>query len=343
MEKLIFGKLTEAWTGEASDFTPLLAAQLDALGDAIGVDLVSLGESEVSTAGGRRIDIVAQVTDGAEFVVENQYGRADHDHLTRGLAYAVARRARGLVVVAEEHRDEFRAVAGYLNELAEHDPERGIAVWLVEARAVRIANSPWAPLFTAVVEPNEFTAVVEAQKQNQQAQILASVDDFLAACDTPAIAEAAKDVLEKWAAAGNPTRRGPNHIVLEAPGPSVARIRTVVAVFTDGHILVPFGSYAGQNSGIPIEPLTTPAFRSSADALFGFTGIEKQARTAPGWLTVDQAAPLVAFAEQVANAYQAALDAADAGTASGTSADAADVNPRKPDADPPATPTATII
>lgn len=90
MEKLTFGKLTEAWTGEASDFTPLLAEQLDALGDAIGVDLVSLGEPEVSTAGGRRIDIVAQVTDGAEFVVENQYGRADHDHLTRGLAYAVA-------------------------------------------------------------------------------------------------------------------------------------------------------------------------------------------------------------------------------------------------------------
>jgi hypothetical protein len=35
-------------------------------------------------------------------------------------------------------------VATYLNELAEHDPERGIAVWLVEAKAVRIANSPWA-------------------------------------------------------------------------------------------------------------------------------------------------------------------------------------------------------
>jgi hypothetical protein len=28
-------------------------------------------------------------------VIENQYGRADHDHLTRGLAYAIARRPRG--------------------------------------------------------------------------------------------------------------------------------------------------------------------------------------------------------------------------------------------------------
>jgi len=141
MGRLTFGRPTEAWKGEAADFTPLLAQQLDALGEAISVDLTSLGESEVATTGGRRIDIVARVEDGSEFVVENQYGRADHDHLTRGLAYAVARHARGLVVVAEEHRDEFRAVAQYLNDLAELDSERGIAVWLVEARAVRIAGS----------------------------------------------------------------------------------------------------------------------------------------------------------------------------------------------------------
>src|SRR5215207_5874984 len=95
MARLSFGRLTEAWKGEASDFTPLLAAQLDELGSAIGIDLTSLGRSEVPTAGGRRIDIVAQGEDGSEFVVENQYGRADHDHLTRGLAYAVARKARG--------------------------------------------------------------------------------------------------------------------------------------------------------------------------------------------------------------------------------------------------------
>src|ERR1700730_17485042 len=135
MARLEFGRLAEAWKGEATDFTPLLAQQLDALGAEIGVDLASIGESEVQTTGGRRIDIVARGDDGSEFVVENQYGRADHDHLTRGLAYAVARRARGLVVVAEEHRDEFRAVAQYLNDMAELDPERGIAISLVSGHA----------------------------------------------------------------------------------------------------------------------------------------------------------------------------------------------------------------
>jgi hypothetical protein len=72
MARLRFGRLSEAWQGEASDFTPLLAGQLDALGSEIGVDLVSIGQAEVGTAGGRRIDIVAENSEGSEFVIENQ-------------------------------------------------------------------------------------------------------------------------------------------------------------------------------------------------------------------------------------------------------------------------------
>lgn len=309
MARLQFGKLSEAWMGEASDFTPLLAEQLDAIGAEIGVDLASVGESEVLTAGGRRIDIVAQGEDGSEFVVENQYGRADHDHLTRGLAYAVARRARGLVVVAEEHRDEFRAVAEYLNDLAELDPDRGIAVWLVEAKAVRIGDSPWAPLFTTVVEPNVFTATVEQAKQ--AAGPLKTLDEFWATFDDPSVLEGTRHVVHGWAKAGHKRRLGPNHIVLEARGPSSNGYRTVVALYGDGKVMVPFGSYAGQNSGIPIDSLTTTEFSSGADSLFGFNGSERQARTLPGWVTPVTAPQLLQFCLQIAKAYAVALDQPD--------------------------------
>ena len=219
MARLEYGGLREAWAGEASDFTPLLAEQLDALGDAIGVDLASIGEVEVATAGGRSIDIVAQATDGPEFVIENQYGRADHDHLTRGLAYAVARDARGLVVVAENHRDEFKAVAQYLNDMAERDPDRGIAVWLVEAKAIRIADSPWAPLFTAVVEPNQFTATVEQAKQTERAP---SLPEFLELCGSHAIRDAIEAVTRRWSQMGHRQWIWPNYINLVAKGPQRA-------------------------------------------------------------------------------------------------------------------------
>lgn len=304
MARLQFGRLTEAWKGEAADFTPLLAEQLDAVGEAIGVDLASLGKSEVLTTGGRRTDIVAHSEDGSEFVVENQYGRADHDHLTRGLAYAVARRARGLVVIAEEHRDEFRAVGQYLNELAEHDRERGIAVWLVEARAVRIADGPWAPLFTSVVEPNAFTATIEEAKQVES---LATDEEFWNQFTDPEQRSAAQSVLAAWLSSGYRRRLGPNHAVLEAAGPSRNGFRTVVAVYSDGRVMVPFGSYAGQNSGIPVDALVTAEFRSGADTLFGFNGSETIARTAPGWLAPDRVEALLAFCFSVATAYADAL------------------------------------
>ncbi|SOC53714.1 hypothetical protein [Ornithinimicrobium cerasi] len=305
MGRLSFGRLSQAWTGEAADFTPLLVDRLDQLGDALGLDLLSAGQSEVSTAGGRRIDIVAQGSDGSEFVIENQYGRADHDHLTRGLAYAVAREARGLILVAEEHRDEFRAVAQYLNEMRELAPERGIAVWLVEARAVRVDTSPWAPLFTAVVQPNEFTAVVERAKQDERPSTLSQLWEQFT---SPETLEAAREILGRWEAAGHKRRLGPNHVVLEARGPAVSGIRTVVAIYTDGRVMVPFSSYAGQNSGVTVPALTTVEFRSRADALFGFSGSERQARTAPGWLTRAGVEPLWSFSTSVAAAYSDVLD-----------------------------------
>lgn len=306
MAKLMFGKLSEAWKGEAADFTPLLADQLDNLGDALGIDLAAVGKSEVLTTGGRRIDIVAQGEDGSEFVIENQYGRADHDHLTRGLAYAVARHARGLVVVAEEHRDEFKAVAQYLNDMAELDRERGISVWLVEAKAVRIGDSPWAPLFTAVIEPNAFTATVE---QAKLAEKPGSLEEFFGQFSAPDARAAAEKVLAAWLNAGYRRRIESNHVVLEAAGPATSGVRTVIAIFNDGRILVPFSSYAGVNSGIEIPSLTTATFREGADSLFGFSGTEKQARTQPGWLSTARVEPLLAFCFGVANAYKEALAA----------------------------------
>lgn len=307
MARLEFGRLRQAWKGEAADFTPLLAEQLDSLGSAIGVDLASIGKAEVLTAGDRRIDIVANSTDG-ELVIENQYGRADHDHLTRGLAYAVARRARGLVVVAEEHRDEFRAVAEYLNEMAENDAERGIAVWLVEAQAVRIGESAWAPLFTTVVRPNAFTSRIEQDKRDETR--IGSLDEFYEQCSSEIVRKAAKQLVTRWEEAGHRYRFGPDHAVLMAAGPSVNGLRSVVAVYTDGRVLVPFGAYAGQNSGRGIESLTTDAFRAQADATFGFKGSERQARTVPGWLSGDRADVLFNFCQEVAEAYAVAANTA---------------------------------
>ena len=206
--------------------------------------------------------------------------------------------------MAEEHRDEFKAVAQYLNEMAELDREHGISVWLVEAKAVRIGDSPWAPLFTTVIEPNAFTATVE---QAKMAEKPGSLEEFYGQFSVGDARAAAEEVLSAWLAAGYKRRIESNHVVLEAPGPATSGVRTVIAIFNDGRILVPFSSYAGVNSGIEIASLTTPEFRANADSLFAFNGTEKQARTQPGWLSTDLVEPLLAFCFAVANAYKEAL------------------------------------
>src|SRR5262245_61368663 len=109
MGRLEFATPRSAWGGEATDFTPLLADGdlLDYLGSECGVGPLVPIDVEHQTTGGRFLDILAETVDGRRVAIENQYNVVDHDHLTRGLAYAVATDARALIVIAEDHRDEF--------------------------------------------------------------------------------------------------------------------------------------------------------------------------------------------------------------------------------------------
>jgi hypothetical protein len=178
-------------------------------------------------------------------------------------------------------------------------------VWLVEVKAVRIDGSRWAPLFTAVAEPNSFTSSVEQSKAATGP--LPSLDEFWEMFDSPDTLAAARAIRAEWTAAGHKVRLGPNHMVLEALGPSKNGYRTVVTIYADGRVMVPFYSYEGANSGIPVAPLCTPEFRSEADVLFGFSGQERLARTAPGWLDEGTSPSLRVFCDRVAAAYAAAL------------------------------------
>ncbi|MDK1039620.1 MAG: hypothetical protein QGD91_12030 [Actinomycetota bacterium] len=88
MGRLEFTSPREAWGGEAESFTPLLAKadMLEYLGAETGIGPLTLVETEHTTAGSRSLDILAETIDGRRVSIENQYNRADHDHLTRGLA-----------------------------------------------------------------------------------------------------------------------------------------------------------------------------------------------------------------------------------------------------------------
>ncbi len=149
--------IREVWPGEAREFTPWLADNLEALGEHIEVGQLSLVSTEVQVPGGRRsLDILAEDSDGRKWAIENQYGELDHDHLTRALAYAVGLECRAVVVVAESHREEFIAVADEWNRYSEAYGRDGIRLFLAAIEVGRIGDSPPGYRFRLVAGPNEW-------------------------------------------------------------------------------------------------------------------------------------------------------------------------------------------
>ena len=148
--------IREVWPGEAKDFTPWLADNLEALSDHLVIGELELDSTEVEVPGGRRLDILAKDADGRNWAVENQYGEADHDHLTRALSYAVGLECRAVIVVAESHRDEFVAVADEWNRYSEAYGSDGIRLFLVAIEAGRVGESVPGFRFRLVAGPNEW-------------------------------------------------------------------------------------------------------------------------------------------------------------------------------------------
>jgi hypothetical protein len=188
-----------------------------------------------------------------------------------------------------------------------------VAVWLVEAKAVRIGNSAWAPLFEAVVSPNSFTAAVELAQVSGPRRL--AREDFEKLFNPKEGLEAANDLLEWWKGPARSFRimARPAQAVLMTRGPGVGGWSSVIGIYPNGQVAVPFGSYNGQNSGLPISALGTVEFRSRADEFFGFDGTEIQAKTSPGWLTLDRLEGLKDFCTLIAEAYleeKAVMDAA---------------------------------
>jgi len=111
---------TAIWKFEAQDFTPWLAANLDLLGEALGLDLEF--ESKEVAVGDFYCDLIAtEIRTARKVVIENQYGSTDHKHLGQLLTYAGGQDARVLIWIAPEIRDEHRQAVDFLNRNTTED------------------------------------------------------------------------------------------------------------------------------------------------------------------------------------------------------------------------------
>jgi hypothetical protein len=94
----------DVWKHEEQEFTPWLAddENFAKLAEALGMELQIEG-IEVPV-GPFSADILAKDTDSNFVVIENQFGKTNHDHLGKVLTYAATLNASEVVWIAERRR-----------------------------------------------------------------------------------------------------------------------------------------------------------------------------------------------------------------------------------------------
>ena len=132
---------------EAQDFTPWLAENIDVLNNAIDLSL-SIVERE-QAAGDFSVDLVAEDESGDPVIIENQLERSNHDHLGKLITYLTTIGAKAAIWIVADPRPEHISAISWLNELS------SASFYLLKLEAVRIEDSPPAPMLTLIVGSSE--------------------------------------------------------------------------------------------------------------------------------------------------------------------------------------------
>lgn len=147
------------WLYEAQAFTPWLAENLDLLGKTLGIGELELKSTEVP-AGEFRLDILAEDENGSPVLIENQFGKTDHNHLGQLITYIASQRKDATAIwIAEKIRDDHRAAIDWLNGVT----AEGFDFFAVEVEALKIGDSDPAPFFRVVAQPNNWSRAVDAR------------------------------------------------------------------------------------------------------------------------------------------------------------------------------------
>ncbi len=149
--------LREVWKHEAMDFTQWLQDNISVLNDALDLNLVNVDRERPT--GDFSIDLVAEDDGGGTVIIENQLEKSNHDHLGKIITYLTGMAARAAIWIVSDPRPEHVAAIAWLNESTSG------AFYMVKVEAVRIGDSPAAPLFTLIVGPSEETKEVGQTKK----------------------------------------------------------------------------------------------------------------------------------------------------------------------------------
>ena len=112
------------------------------------------------------MDLVTGDEVGNTVVIENQLEKSNHDHLGKLITYTVALEAKTVIWIVADARPEHVAAISWLNNSSSMD------FYLLKVEAIRIEESPPAPLLTLIVGPNEESRAINLTKKELSDQQL---------------------------------------------------------------------------------------------------------------------------------------------------------------------------
>ncbi len=153
--------IRDVWPHEALNFTTWLQDNIDLLDDDLVVPIDPESVKREQSVGSFAVDMTAQNVDGETVIVENQLGRSDHDHLGKVLTYATALEASVAIWIVGNPRAEHVRVLAWLND------STSLQAYMFRLQAIRIGESPPAPLLTLIVGPSDSAKEIASTKSEQ--------------------------------------------------------------------------------------------------------------------------------------------------------------------------------
>ena len=154
--------------GKEPQFSKWLASEgIEYIKEALGIELIPEG-TEVKPNKKFSADIVLSVdpqysNNGkpAKVVIENQYGRTDHEHFSKLITYAVTNEAKYAVWIAEEIHPEHKASVDWLND----NTNDNINFYVFKAIIEQIGNSEKSFSLIPICEPKEELKINMSEKR----------------------------------------------------------------------------------------------------------------------------------------------------------------------------------
>lgn len=168
ISKIQYVPIKNVWPKEEGDFTPWLQDNIEEISKIIGINIVNPEiEHHLNELNGFRADIRAELETGEAIIIENQYGQSNHDHLGKVLTYRTSFDAKIAIWVVEKARQEHIEVINWLNE-----NDNGCAFFLLRIQAIKIGDSPIAPMFSIIAGPSEdIKNIGQIKKEDQKRHI----------------------------------------------------------------------------------------------------------------------------------------------------------------------------